>query len=117
MRIGIKYCGGCNARYQREEEVKKLKRELQRCSFTYDVTQICNIWIVVHGCPCACADKKMLKAKLGVWDAADVRDFKQIARRIQKRIREGYLLEDGSLKVKQDICLTEQDPLGKTVVK
>lgn len=26
MKIGIKYCGGCNPRYDRNQEVEKLKK-------------------------------------------------------------------------------------------
>lgn len=28
MKIGIKYCGGCNPRYDRSQEVEKLKKKI-----------------------------------------------------------------------------------------
>lgn len=84
MKIGIKYCGGCNPRYQREAEVEKLKKKLPDCTFTYDSSEVCNVWIAVHGCPSACAHKEMLKAKDGILEAVKARDFVQIAKKFRK---------------------------------
>ena len=86
MKIGIKYCGGCNPRYQREAEVEKLKKKLPDCNFTYDSSEVCNVWIAVHGCPSACAHKEMLKAKDGILEAVKARDFVQIAKKIQEKL-------------------------------
>ena len=88
MKIGIKYCGGCNPRYQREAEVEKLKKKLPDCTFTYDSSAVCNVWIAVHGCPSACAHKEMLKAKDGILEAVKARDFVQIAKKIQEKLEE-----------------------------
>ena len=37
MKIGIKYCGGCNSRYDRTKEVEKLKKQFPQHEFTYQV--------------------------------------------------------------------------------
>ena len=34
MKIGIKYCGGCNPRYDRSQEVEKLKKKFPQHTFT-----------------------------------------------------------------------------------
>ena len=94
MKIGIKYCGGCNPRYQREEQVGRLKEKLPACSFTYDDSAVCDIWIAVHGCPSACAHKETLKGKYGIWDASSVRDFVRIERQIREML-EKQKAEDG----------------------
>ena len=56
MKIGIKYCGGCNSRYDRTKEVEKLKKQFPQHEFTYQVdTAICDICLLVCGCMTACA--------------------------------------------------------------
>ena len=57
MKVGIKYCGGCNCRYDRAKEVKKLITAFPDHEFTYEATpeNICDIWLIVCGCITACA--------------------------------------------------------------
>lgn len=64
MKIGIKYCGGCNSRYDRTKEVEKLKKQFPQHEFTYQVdTAICDICLLVCGCMTACASPEGLAAK------------------------------------------------------
>ena len=64
MKIGIKYCGGCNSRYDRTKEVEKLKKQFPQHEFTYQVdTAICDIFLLVCGCMTACASPEGLAAK------------------------------------------------------
>lgn len=64
MIIGIKYCGGCNPRYDRVAKVEQLKAELPQHSYVSALTTSdCDVWLVVCGCPAACADRSALKAK------------------------------------------------------
>lgn len=58
MRIGVKYCGGCNPFYDRKAEVEKLERNLENACFepvkqgeTYDRI------LFVCGCQRACIRK------------------------------------------------------------
>ncbi len=56
MKIGIKYCGGCNSRYDRTKEVSKLKKKFPQHEFTYAAEQtVCDICLLVCGCMTACA--------------------------------------------------------------
>ena len=36
MRLGIKYCGGCNSRYDRVAETQKLLRHFSSWDISYD---------------------------------------------------------------------------------
>ena len=64
MRIGIKYCGGCNPRYDRTDLVSKLKKhigdghsiETAKQGIIYDVV------VVLSGCTSACAQHQNLQA-------------------------------------------------------
>lgn len=66
MRIGIKYCGGCNPFYDRKAEVEKLEQNLKDIRFepvqhggNYDRL------LLVCGCPRACIWKQHVSRKYG----------------------------------------------------
>jgi hypothetical protein len=57
LRIGIKYCGGCNPEYDRVALVRHIKEKLKgsAASFSYD-TREADLVVAVQGCETACAD-------------------------------------------------------------
>ena len=57
MKIGIKYCGGCNPVIDRKRLVKRLMRELPD-DYVYEYFNLddCDIVLVVNGCSLACAE-------------------------------------------------------------
>ena len=64
MKVGIKYCGGCNPRFDRVAAVNRLKTEFPKAEFvTASLYPDCDIVLVVCGCFAACADQTGLKAK------------------------------------------------------
>lgn len=64
MKIGLKYCGGCNSRYDRTKEVEKLKRKFPQHTFTYAVdTEACDILLLICGCMTACPSADGIAAK------------------------------------------------------
>lgn len=62
--IGVKYCGGCNPRYDRAAFLEKVKQLCPEASF-FPVWENRNFdaYIVINGCPSACADIKGLFGK------------------------------------------------------
>lgn len=59
--IGVRYCGGCNPRYDRVAVVNRLAALLPECRFTAaqsgtDYTAV----LAVYGCPCRCAGTQEL---------------------------------------------------------
>lgn len=60
--VGIRYCGGCNPRYDRTRMVQSLIRDFPEISFTYDTSVYCPLWITVNGCQVACASSASLPA-------------------------------------------------------
>lgn len=82
MDIYVKYCGGCNPRYDRASLVTQLKNDLPEYTFTESLDEA-DISLIVCGCASACADKKDAAAPSGmftIWqpDAADA--FKTFVR-------------------------------------
>lgn len=62
--IGVKYCGGCNPRYDRAAFLEKVKQLCPEASFfpawgnrNFDA------YIVINGCPSACAEIKGMKTE------------------------------------------------------
>lgn len=64
MNIGIKYCGGCNPRYDRTREVQRFIKRFPQHTFTYTPEQtVCDVCLLVCGCQTACAESTGLAAK------------------------------------------------------
>lgn len=62
--FGIKYCGGCNARYDRIKLFEKLQKKFSKDSFEYiREDQIYDHLIVICGCPSRCADISSIQVK------------------------------------------------------
>lgn len=57
MRIGVKYCGGCNPRYDRVALVDRIKEQHREDTFEWAVPGVCyDQLLVVCGCSAQCAD-------------------------------------------------------------
>ena len=79
MNIYVKYCGGCNPRYDREAFVNELKERLPQHKFSENHEDP-DASMIVCGCSCACADKSGCAAPYGmitVWQRQDVGDIKE----------------------------------------
>jgi hypothetical protein len=74
MKVGIKYCGGCNPEYDRVEVVGRIKNELGGILeiVPHDVPEL-EIILVVQGCKTACADLSGLKCN----NLKIIRDIKE----------------------------------------
>lgn len=57
MKIGVKYCGGCNPSFDRVQFVKLLKKEFADTTFeTVERNKNYDLIIVICGCVRACAN-------------------------------------------------------------
>ncbi len=57
LKIGIKYCGGCNPRYDRVALVKQIEKSLQgEAEFVLPESENVVLILAVQGCSTACAD-------------------------------------------------------------
>lgn len=63
MNIGVKYCGGCNPKYDRKALLKLLEKEFPYEFETAKVDKIHDIVIVLCGCTSCCAEHSVLKFK------------------------------------------------------
>ncbi len=57
LRVGVKYCGGCNPEYDRVSLVEQIKGRLEgKVCFVPPGSEGVDIILAVHGCGTACAD-------------------------------------------------------------
>ncbi|MCY6959763.1 hypothetical protein [Clostridium brassicae] len=67
MKVGVKYCGGCNPRYDRTSFIDKLKNEVK---FDLDIQgasedNFYDVVLILCGCTSACVNHDNLKGKYG----------------------------------------------------
>lgn len=67
MKIGIKYCGGCNPHYDRTDVAKKLQRDFPQINVGSAASSpgAHDLIIVANGCHSACANHVGLNGKYG----------------------------------------------------
>lgn len=59
MKIGVKFCGGCQSRYERGDVLEIIKRNVENVDFEYALSDVeYDIFLVISGCPIKCADTK-----------------------------------------------------------
>lgn len=64
MNVAVKYCGGCNPRYERTDIVRRLRREFPGAEIAAPGAPA-DVAAVICGCPAACASRAGLAARLG----------------------------------------------------
>ncbi len=74
MKLGIKYCGGCNSRYDRSYQVKELLKSIPDADPVYNTSVYCPVWLVVCGCPNSCVNADSLRAGK-VLKIVSIKDF------------------------------------------
>ncbi|QAT49478.1 hypothetical protein EQM14_06635 [Caproiciproducens sp. NJN-50] len=66
MKIGVKYCGGCNPRYDRTRIVSRLREEFRGLDIVRaDAQGGADLVAVICGCPVQCAEHADLNGCLG----------------------------------------------------
>ncbi|MCJ7773960.1 MAG: hypothetical protein MUP22_12605 [Desulfobacterales bacterium] len=62
LKIGLKYCGGCNPNYDRGAMAEKISRELNdAANFVTIIDGDVDMVVSIQGCDVSCADLKPFK--------------------------------------------------------
>ena len=56
MTVKVKFCGGCNPRYDREALLGRLAETFPEISFRSEPVEVPDAGLVICGCDAACAD-------------------------------------------------------------
>ncbi len=86
MIIGIKYCGGCNPKYNRIDLVKNLMNEYNDAIFeTARDNVFYDLVIVICGCSSSCVNHEKLigKRKKIITDEKDFNEIKDIINNLE----------------------------------
>lgn len=86
MVFGIKYCGGCNPRYDRITFVDTVKKRCPEAEFQYvqpDV--IYDHLLVVCGCPSRCADISRIQVIGDTFKVSEESQMEQLITEIKQR--------------------------------
>ena len=85
MRIGIKYCGGCNPHYDRTRIVSRLRDEFPDLDLLpAREDQEADLVVVICGCGVRCAEHARLKGKLGKIVLSRESDYETLRRKISE---------------------------------
>lgn len=86
MKIGVKYCGGCNTTYNRSRQVERLKQQFPEHEFTAAVKDAeYDICLVVCGCNRACASADGLKTVDQIFILPAERSFAAVREYLEER--------------------------------
>ena len=92
MKIGIKYCGGCNPRYERRKFLNKLKNDLgNKCSFELARENISyDMLLVLAGCGNCCADYSNLTYQNEALCVRDITDYDKTLHSIRETLHKNH---------------------------
>lgn len=74
MKVGVKFCGGCNPRYDRGAFVNKMFHENQDWQREHaEEGENYDLLLVIGGCPSCCASYEQYSAKriIKYWDCGN----------------------------------------------
>jgi hypothetical protein len=85
LRVGLKYCGGCNPVYDRVALVDDISRNLcSKIDLVSAESEDLDLIVAVQGCSTACADLSTF-AGLTVFSVANAKDADRFIETIKKR--------------------------------
>lgn len=86
MNIYLKFCGGCNPRYDRTHLASRIEERFPQHSFTRENNDQ-DITLVICGCSASCADRTDLAAPYGVCTVWNSESFDDVCRFIEEASR------------------------------
>ncbi|MEM1484128.1 hypothetical protein V6615_04505 [Oscillospiraceae bacterium PP1C4] len=85
MKIGIKYCGGCNPHYDRTQVVLKLCKEFEGLiAVSANETEAFDVICVICGCHSGCAEHTKLNGRFGKVVLTQESDYDKLSLFINK---------------------------------
>jgi hypothetical protein len=79
MRIGVKYCGGCNPTYERVEMIQRVRSKFknQFHFIQYDQKDLDGL-VLMNGCSRACAAQDLNRAEVPRYSVTEENDFRKL---------------------------------------
>ncbi|WP_053956154.1 hypothetical protein [Inediibacterium massiliense] len=92
MKVGVKFCGGCNPRYERRKFLEEIANHFKG-HILFEMTkeqEIYDVLLVIGGCSNCCANYQNLRYKKEVLFSKNKEDQKQIIEEIYNIYRDYY---------------------------
>ena len=87
VKIGVKYCGGCNPGYNRVALVRHIQESLRgEVEFVSPESEGVALVLAVEGCSTACADLSAFQG-LEIWKIANMEDAEKFMAEMKARQR------------------------------
>jgi len=89
LKVGVKYCGGCNPRYERKQFLNRLQKELEK-ECTFEIAQENTLYdaiLVLGGCNSCCADYSKLLYRNEALCVRGSSDYERIFGSIKEMLR------------------------------
>ena len=89
MKIGIRYCGGCNASYDRKELAERLIKELDNYH-DFEIAKenrIYNLIVLICGCLNCCVSHEKYVSKQGKVFISNVNDYDRLLKNIKNILK------------------------------
>lgn len=79
MRIGVKYCGGCNPNYERVEMIQRVRSQFEnRFHFIRHDQKDLDVLVLMNGCSRACAAQNLNQAEVPRYSVTEENDFENL---------------------------------------
>jgi 4-hydroxybutyrate CoA-transferase len=76
MNICVKYCGGCNPRYDRKKIIEYLNNDFQEINIILQADiGVCDFVVVISGCRSSCVNHDNIDGKYGKFVVKDIKDY------------------------------------------
>lgn len=86
IRIGLKYCGGCNPGYDRVDLVQQIEENLLgKAEFVSSGGEDVDLILAVQGCSTACADLSDFRGT-EIWIVTKIEDADKFVQEISERV-------------------------------
>ncbi len=86
MICGVKYCGGCNPRFNRTNFLNKVKKQCTDIEFQYVKQDIMyDHLLVINGCLSKCASIDDIQVKGDIFKIAEENQFEELIRQLKMK--------------------------------
>lgn len=88
MKCGIRFCGGCNPRFNRRESLNELEARFKNIEFVNAVEGVPHdLLLVIGGCPSCCAAYEQFETNSEVMKMWEPYHVDMIEQEIKKRLK------------------------------
>ena len=86
MVCGVKYCGGCNPRYNRTDFLVRLKKACEEVEFAYVQPEVVyDHLVVINGCLSKCADISQIQVAGDTFKIAEDNQLDELITQLKER--------------------------------